>query len=146
MNNMLHIQHINTNSLTQATTTKQLHHKKLELLCDELNNRALLRHGKALQTDVIPNILEAERYTCYIMPEGGAYVYDVTSLPPLLIDDIVADLLQHMDTAQGELLHREQVQRMRALKHTAYVRQMKLYEITESSSPLLQFGTMFTGR
>jgi hypothetical protein len=55
-------------------------------------------------------------------------------MAPMLTDDIVADLLQHMDTAQGEYLHREQAQRMRALKHTSYVRQMKPKEMNESAS------------
>jgi hypothetical protein len=38
-----------------------------------------------------------------------------------------------MDTAQGEYLQREQAQRMRALKNTSYVREMKPDEITESA-------------
>jgi hypothetical protein len=59
--------------------------------------------------------------------------YDMTSMAPILSDDKVADLLQHMNTAHGEYLQREQAQRMRALKHTSYVREMKPDAITESA-------------
>jgi hypothetical protein len=96
MNNMLHIQHINTNSLHQATTTIQLHHMKLELLCDELNNITALRHGIALQTYAIPLTLEAEGYTWYIMPEGGAYVYDAWQTSRTFNPTIVL-LVQHQE-------------------------------------------------
>jgi hypothetical protein len=42
--------------------------------------------------------------------------------------------MQHMDTAQGDLLHQVQAQRKRALKHTAYVRQMKPEEIIDTAT------------
>jgi hypothetical protein len=42
-----------------------------------------------------------------------------------------------MDIAQGEYLQREQAQRMRALKHTSYVREMKPNEITDSASTFI---------
>jgi hypothetical protein len=60
--------------------------------------------------------------------------YDVTSLQPLLTDDIIADLLQHIDTAQGDLHRQEQAQKMRALQHTAYIRQMKQKEIVDTAT------------
>jgi hypothetical protein len=49
---------------------------KLELLCDELNKKTVLKRGIYLKTDVTPHTLEAKGYTWYIMSEGGAYVYD----------------------------------------------------------------------
>jgi hypothetical protein len=76
MDEMLHLQQINQSSLSHATTTKQLHHMKLELLCDDLNRQKILRNGNYLATDVIPQALEAEKYTWHIMQEGGAYAYD----------------------------------------------------------------------
>jgi hypothetical protein len=76
MDDMLHLQHINQTSLAQATTIKQLQHIKLELLCDELNKKQVLKHGIDLKTNVIPHVVEAQGYTWYIIPEGGAYVYD----------------------------------------------------------------------
>jgi hypothetical protein len=76
MDQMLHLLCINQSSLSHATTTKLLYHMKLELLCYKLNEQAVLRNGIDLDSDVIPRALEAELFTWYIMPEGGAYVYD----------------------------------------------------------------------
>jgi hypothetical protein len=42
-----------------------------------------------------------------------------------------------MDTSQGDLLRQEQVQKMRALQHTAYVRQMKQEEIIDTASSFI---------
>jgi hypothetical protein len=51
----------------------------------------------------------------------------------MLTEGIVVDLLQHMDTAQTEAIKGEQASRMRALKPSAYVREMKPNEILASS-------------
>jgi hypothetical protein len=46
---------------------------------------------------------------------------------------MVVDLLQYVDTAQGNLLHQEQAQRMRANKPTLYVSRMSLDEIIDTA-------------
>ncbi len=56
--------------------------------------------------------------------------YDVASITmPILTEHIVENLLNHMDAAQDEAIKAEQASRGRALKPSAYVRQMKPYEI-----------------
>jgi hypothetical protein len=49
---------------------------KLELICDELNRYQVPKYGITLTTSVVPYPLEAMGYNWYIMPEGGAYVWD----------------------------------------------------------------------
>jgi hypothetical protein len=63
MDIMLHLLNINTNPLDQATSTLNLHHMKLQVLCEELNFRQVLKHGIALKRDVVPQALEAQGYT-----------------------------------------------------------------------------------
>jgi hypothetical protein len=81
MDHMLHLLHINQSYLSHNPTPIHLHHEKLELLCYELNNQAVLRKGIDLDNDVVPRALQADHYTWYIMPEGGAYVYDAWQTP-----------------------------------------------------------------
>jgi hypothetical protein len=57
-----------------------------------------------------PNADEGVYANSQSVAEGPESDEDVTSMAPMLTYDIVADLLQHMDTAQGEYLQREQAQ------------------------------------
>jgi hypothetical protein len=49
-------------------------------------------------------------------------------------DEMVVELLKDVDTAQGDLHHHEQAQRMRAHKPTLYVRQLSPGEIIETAT------------
>jgi hypothetical protein len=49
----------------------------------------VLRSGIYLTNDVVPPALKALRYSWYIMPEGGAYVYDAWQTPQLFNPNIV---------------------------------------------------------
>jgi hypothetical protein len=49
---------------------------KLEMICDKLNNYAVLQFGLTLTNAVVPHPYEVRSYNRYTMPEGGAYVWD----------------------------------------------------------------------
>jgi hypothetical protein len=89
MDHMLHLLQIDQSSLSHNPTPIHLHHEKLELLCYELKKHEVLRKGIDLDNDVIPRALQAQHYTWYIMPEGGAYVYDAWQTPPTFNPNIV---------------------------------------------------------
>jgi hypothetical protein len=66
--------------------------------------------------------------------DGQESEYDVASITmPILTEHIVENLLNHMDAAQNEAIKAEQASRGRALKPSAYVRQMKPSEIEISA-------------
>jgi hypothetical protein len=46
------------------------------MCCEALNKDAVLRYGIGLSAKLIPLPIEIAGYTWYIMPEGGAYVWD----------------------------------------------------------------------
>jgi hypothetical protein len=46
------------------------------MICDSLNDYAVLRFGITLTNTVVPHPLEVLNYNWYIMPEGRAYVWD----------------------------------------------------------------------
>jgi hypothetical protein len=46
------------------------------MICDELNRYKVLKFGITLTNSVVPHPLEVLNYNWYIMPEGGAYVWD----------------------------------------------------------------------
>jgi hypothetical protein len=62
--------------LHTVTTPEEQLLIKLELICDELNRYQVLKYKITLTTSVVPYPLEAMGYNGYIMPEGGAYVWD----------------------------------------------------------------------
>ncbi len=89
------------------------------------------------------NVTEAERRSyddgdysdsADVPNDGQESEYDVASITmPILTEHIVDNLLNHMDAAQNEAIKAEQASRGRALKPSAYVRQMKPSEIETSA-------------
>ena len=73
---MLHVLRCNQTLLCHDTDPLLLLHQKLELLCDELNRQRILRDGYELTSAVMPPPLKTLFNAWYLMPEGGAYVYD----------------------------------------------------------------------
>ncbi len=62
--------------MSHDTEPLLLLHQNLELLCNELNIQNILRDGIDLTSAVMPSPLKSLFYSWYVMPEGGAYVYD----------------------------------------------------------------------
>jgi hypothetical protein len=67
---------IDTSPLLHVTSDLDTLQVKLESICDTKNRYAVLRFGITLTTTVVPQPLEVQNYNWYIMPEGGAYVWD----------------------------------------------------------------------
>jgi hypothetical protein len=76
IDHMLHVLCCNLTHLIHGTEPTILLHQKLELLCNEMHSLNILRDGNNLTIAVMPNVLKSLTYAWYIMPEGGAYVYD----------------------------------------------------------------------
>jgi hypothetical protein len=73
---ILHLLHINTAPPLHVTPSLDRLLITLEMICDELNRYKVLKFGIKLANSVVPHPLEVHNYNWYIMPEGGAYVWD----------------------------------------------------------------------
>jgi hypothetical protein len=78
----------------------------------QLTSSSYVEDGNYSETPSLTNEEESDNYS--IQP----------SQAPPFTDEMVVELLKHVDTVQGALLHQEQAQRMRANKPTLYVRGM----------------------
>jgi hypothetical protein len=67
---------IDMSPVNNAKSELDAQHIKLALICDALNTWQVLQFGCMLTSQVVPVPLEEPRYTWYIMPKGGAYVWD----------------------------------------------------------------------
>jgi hypothetical protein len=67
--------------------------------------------------------------------ENGASEFSAqSSHAPPFTDEMVTELLQHVETAQGTLLAQEQAHRMRKHKPTLYVRQVSPKEVIDTAT------------
>jgi hypothetical protein len=73
---MVQLLDIDTFRLLHVTSPVDRPQIKLEMICDKLNNYRVLQFGITLTNAVVPHPLEVQNYNWYIMPEGGAYVWD----------------------------------------------------------------------
>jgi hypothetical protein len=93
------------------------------------------RQFNASQTQQRSNDDSSYSDSANVANDGQESEYDVASITmPILTEHIVENLLNHMDAAQNEAIKAEQASRGRALKPSAYVRQMKPSEIETSAT------------
>jgi hypothetical protein len=67
---------IDMSPMNDAKSELDAQHIKLALIWDALYTWQVLQFGYMLTNQVIPVPVEETRYTWYITPEGGAYVWD----------------------------------------------------------------------